>query len=135
MENTTNECRSILIVDDDYGIRLSLKEIFEDEGYRVLLACNGREALDVLRKSPNVRPCAILLDLMMPVMDGARFRNEQINDPTISTIPVIVLTADGSAITKAAAMSVTMAFTKPLQLDELLESVAKYCPPVTNHPL
>ena len=68
-------CSGILIVDDDPDIRDSLKEVLEDEGYEVNGVANGREALDYLRKSP--RPCVILLDLMMPVMDGWQFRKEQ----------------------------------------------------------
>src|SRR5579862_4602951 len=75
MGNDGGTCSGILIVDDDPDIRDSLKEVLEDEGYEVNGVANGREALDYLRKSP--RPCVILLDLMMPVMDGWQFRREQ----------------------------------------------------------
>ena len=69
-------CGGILVVDDDPDIRDSLREVLEDEGYDVSCVGNGREALDHL-KAASPRPCVILLDLMMPVMDGWQFRKEQ----------------------------------------------------------
>ena len=84
---------TVLIIDDDLPVRTALKELFETEGYAVALAANGRAALNHLRK--GLRPCAILLDLMMPVMDGWDFRNEQLADPDLKDIPVVILTAAG----------------------------------------
>ena len=76
---TSGPCGGILVVDDDPDIRDSLREVLEDEGYEVACVGNGREALDHL-KTANPRPCVILLDLMMPVMDGWQFRKEQKQD-------------------------------------------------------
>ena len=84
---------TVLIIDDDLPVRTALKELFETEGYAVTLAANGHAALNHLRK--GLRPCAILLDLMMPVMDGWDFRNEQLADPDLKDIPVVILTAAG----------------------------------------
>jgi CheY-like chemotaxis protein len=84
---------TVLIVDDDLPVRTALKELFETEGYAVALAANGRAALNHLRK--GLRPCVILLDLMMPEMDGWDFRNAQLADPGLKDIPVVILTAVG----------------------------------------
>ena len=81
------QCSGILVVDDDPDIRDSLREVLEDEGYGTSCVANGREALDFLRSGK--RPCVILLDLMMPVMDGWQFLEEQKRDPALAAIPVL----------------------------------------------
>jgi CheY-like chemotaxis protein len=116
-------CSGILIVDDDPDIRDSLKEVLEDEGYTVNSVSNGREALDYLRKTPE-HPCVILLDLMMPVMDGWQFRREQKQDPTIAGIPLIVITATGKRPVLVDADELVM---KPLDLSRLFEAIERYC--------
>ena len=83
---------AVLLVDDDLDIREALTDILEDRGFHVTSAANGREALTVLR-SGNVSPSAILLDLMMPVMDGFQFLAEMRKVPEWREIPVIVVTA------------------------------------------
>ena len=84
---------TVLIVDDDSAVRTALKELFETEGYTVALAANGRAALNHLRG--GLRPCVVLLDLMMPVMDGWDFRTQQLQDPALKDLPVFILTAAG----------------------------------------
>ena len=84
---------SVLVVDDDASIRTALRELLETEGYKVIEASNGLAALGRLRD--GFRPCAIVLDLMMPVMDGWDFRSDQLRDPELRDIPVVVLTAAG----------------------------------------
>src|SRR3569832_407091 len=96
--------RSILIVDDDVDIRVTISLILEDEGYAVASAANGEEALRYLRSHPS--PSLILLDLMMPGMDGVEFRAEQQRDAQLSGIPVVVVTASGNARERARAMQV-----------------------------
>jgi CheY-like chemotaxis protein len=116
-------CGGVLIVDDDPDIRDSLREVLEDEGYEVASVANGREALDHLKAS-SPRPCVILLDLMMPVMDGWQFRKEQKQDPAIANIPLIVITATGKRPVLIDADELVM---KPLDLGRLFEAIERYC--------
>lgn len=81
----------ILIVDDDTDVREVLGELLADEGYTTRTCPNGRAALDILRG--GARPRLILLDLMMPEMDGWQFRAEQLRDASLRSIPVVVMTA------------------------------------------
>jgi CheY-like chemotaxis protein len=117
------DCGGILVVDDDADIRDSLREVLEDEGYEVTCVANGREALDFL-KSDSPQPCVILLDLMMPVMDGWQFRREQKANPNISSIPLIVITATGNRPVLIDAAELVL---KPLELGRLFEAVERYC--------
>src|SRR5678815_5518609 len=83
---------TVLVVEDDVDIRQALVEILEDQGFETLGARDGADALDILSRATDL-PCVILLDLMMPVMDGAAFREAQRNDPRLASIPVVVLSA------------------------------------------
>jgi CheY-like chemotaxis protein len=113
-----------LVVDDDPDIRDSLREVLEDEGYDVSCVGNGREALDHLQAA-SPRPCVILLDLMMPVMDGWQFRKEQKKlEPEIANIPLVVITATGKRPVLVDAAELVM---KPLDLNRLFEAVERYC--------
>jgi CheY-like chemotaxis protein len=113
-----------LVVDDDPDIRDSLREVLEDEGYPVSCVGNGREALDHLQAA-SPRPCVILLDLMMPVMDGWQFRKEQKKlAPELANIPLVVITATGKRPVLVDAAELVM---KPLDLNRLFEAVERYC--------
>ena len=114
----------VLIVEDDADARESLAALLEGEGYQVLEAKHGGEALELLRQSPV---CIILLDIFMPVMNGHAFMVEQSRDPSISSIPVVVMTADAAAARDAARRGVAGALTKPLNHERLLEVVAHHC--------
>lgn len=117
--------KRVLIVDDDHDIRESLAEILSDEGYAVATAPNGLEAVELLRKgSPN--PCVILLDLMMPVMDGFQFLAERAADPGLAAIPVIVITAGRMEHDKNALRGIEVV-PKPFDLDHLLSKLAESC--------
>lgn len=116
------ENRRILIVDDDYGIREALAEVLRDHDYVPLQARNGQDALDRLQAHPCERPCLILLDIMMPIMDGWRFRAVQAEDPNLRDIPVLILTANTSVPTNAPCLR------KPVDLSVLLETVERFCP-------
>jgi CheY-like chemotaxis protein len=111
-----------MVIEDDHEIRSALVDILTAEGYRVLAASNGKEGLDLLRNG-SPQPRTIILDLMMPVMDGWLFRNHQAQDAELAKIPVIVITADGNAKAKAKAMNATAGIRKPIDLDELLGTV------------
>jgi CheY-like chemotaxis protein len=113
----------ILIVEDDDDIREALAQILELEGYAVREAVNGREALDV---SARELPCLILLDLMMPVMDGWQFRSEQMKDPVLSQIPVVVISADAGIHEKVASFGAASVLPKPISLDRLLRAVETF---------
>jgi CheY-like chemotaxis protein len=119
-------CHSVLVVDDDPAICEAIQQALEEEGYQVITAEHGQAALDWLKGAPS-RPCVIILDLMMPVMDGAALRRAQLSDPTLSNIPVILVTAGGNADKKAAAVGADLGMTKPMSLHELLEAVGKFC--------
>src|SRR4051794_18478515 len=81
----------VLLVDDDGSVRESLTELLEADGYRVVAAENGLRALALLRA--GVRPSVVLLDIMMPEMDGWDFRLQQLRDPELALIPVVVVSA------------------------------------------
>ena len=95
----------ILVVDDNHDIRDLVRDILEFEGYAVVTACNGKEALERLGGADL--PSLILLDLMMPTMNGWEFRAEQLKDTRLASIPLIVLTGDGNASEKARVLSAT----------------------------
>ncbi len=116
--------KAILIVEDDRDIRESLQQILELEGYEVLTAANGREGLDVLRGGKQ--PSMILLDLMMPVMNGWEFLEEQRKDQAISAIPVLVASAFGD---RAKSLGTAAFIKKPIELDTLLSTVNSICQP------
>jgi CheY-like chemotaxis protein len=115
-------------VEDDRDLRDSLAEILSDHGYHPLPAANGREALDLLC-GLGPRPKLILLDIMMPVMDGWEFRIEQCKDPELGTIPVVVLSAHTNVAETAEQMKVAGHLKKPVRLECLLEVVARFCQP------
>jgi len=112
-------------VDDDMPSAEALTELLEGAGYGVVCAPNGREALARLREASY---CVILLDIMMPVMNGYEFREAQLNDPKLATIPVVVITADGRAREKARQIGVDRYLLKPLSPPELLRTIAEVCP-------
>jgi CheY-like chemotaxis protein len=115
----------VLIVEDDPDVREALAIFLESEGYLVLQANDGREALDVLQTARNV--CLILLDLFMPVMDAWAFRAAQLADPELASIPVIVLSADRFAGDKAKALGARGCHVKPIDFDRLRTDIDSYC--------
>jgi CheY-like chemotaxis protein len=112
----------ILVVEDDPDIRESVVEILEDDGHVVTSAGDGREALDVLQ-SASPAPDLILLDLMMPVMSGYQFREEQLKLPAFASIPVLIVTADVNARSKVESLKVAGFVQKPLKIRPLLDLV------------
>ncbi|WAS90809.1 response regulator [Nannocystis punicea] len=114
----------ILVVDDDESIREVMEMILADKGYRVRVAADGAEALQQLRD--GAAPDVILLDLMMPGMDGWTFHDALIHDPTLARIPVVAMSGDGRIQHKAASMGVTTHLAKPIDLDDLLRLVARF---------
>jgi CheY-like chemotaxis protein len=117
----------VLVVDDEDMIRESLVEFLEESGYQAIGAIHGGDALDKL-KDLRPLPCVILLDLMMPVVDGPTFRERQLSDPQLSSIPVIVLSAYRGVARRAAELNIEDHLDKPLKLSTLLDLVQKHCP-------
>ena len=113
---------TILVVDDDRGAMEALSDILELEGYRVERARNGLQALEYLQQT---RPCPslVILDLLMPVMDGWEFRMRQKQNPDLAKIPVLVVTAIGAT----AGIDAVKILHKPVDINELLQAVAIYC--------
>jgi two-component system chemotaxis response regulator CheY len=120
------DCKTVLVVDDDRDIRDVLTDALEAEGYRVVTTCDGQEALDWLRAG-TARPCVILLDLMMPRMDGLQFRTEVLNEPRFAAIPVVVLSADPSVVATAKSLNFAGSLRKPVPLEALLAAVHAHC--------
>jgi len=113
----------VLIVEDDEDLRDMMAQMLSIEGFTAATVANGREALAYLHRAPT--PNLILLDLMMPVMDGWEFRRRQQADPAIARVPVIVL----SALDPGRASNVNAAafLKKPLDFDRLLQLVRDHC--------
>lgn len=116
-------CKNILVIDDDPAICQSLKDVLEINGYNVTTARDGQEGVDLLKKS-SVMPCLILLDLMMPGMNGWGFLDFQRNDPRFTTVPVIVCSAYENS---ARSISKNPILTKPVKLNSLLGAVKAFC--------
>ena len=114
-----------MIVEDDRDVREAIAEALSDHGHTVIEAGNGAEALRALRDG-RPPPELILLDIMMPVMDGWQFRAEQVKDPVLAPIPVIVLSAHAAGADAASDMAVTAFLKKPVRLDALLDAIGKH---------
>lgn len=116
----------ILLVEDDFAIRETVADVLSCEGFQVTCAANGAEALRRLDEA-TAQPGLILLDLMMPVMDGQAFRSAQRSDPRIAAIPVIVLSASAGVEATVDRMAPAAFLPKPFELDRLLHAVDRYC--------
>jgi CheY-like chemotaxis protein len=117
----------VLVVEDDEDIRDVITALLQELGYSVVVARNGQEALQRLRSGIS-RPCVILLDLWMPVMDGWQFRQEQQKDASLAAIPVVALSGTGEESFDAAAYLL-----KPVQFDPLIDTVKRFCGPGIHH--
>jgi CheY-like chemotaxis protein len=116
--------KSVMIVDDDPDICMTMQMVLETYGYGVIIANDGAEALDKLEAGE--RPCLIILDLMMPGMDGQQFREAQLGSPALAEIPVVVVSGDYKVDERAAEMGVE-GLRKPIQLPKLLAKVEQFC--------
>ena len=120
--NSSQHC-PVLIVEDDADLREMMAQLLTLEGFQAATVSNGREALAYLEDQD--RPDVILLDLMMPVMDGWEFRRRQRADPDFSQVPVIVLSALDQG--RAGGLDPAAFLKKPLDFDRLLQLVRSYC--------
>ena len=120
-DDEKRERHQILVVDDDEGIREAMVSILQVMGYSVASANNGKEALDYLRNAAT--PDLIISDLAMPIMDGRQFRREQVKEPRLAKIPVIVV----SALSDQTDIDANEIFIKPVEVEILLAAVDRYC--------
>lgn len=120
----------ILIVEDDDDVRESLGEVLRDEGYEVVTAANGLDALTALRAGVGPDgdgpPCTIILDLMMPTMNGWDFRAHQLQEPALAQIPVIVVSGVAH-MASTASLRPAAVIGKPVDLDRLLAEIHRHC--------
>jgi len=116
---------TVLIVDDDHAIVESLQDFLEDEGFAVVTAPDGQDALDRLRR--GLRPCVILLDLMMPRLNGWEFRHEQLQDADLKDIPIVVVSAVPLDPAAKAQLGEVEFVPKPPSLERLLAAVRLHC--------
>ena len=114
----------ILVVDDEAAIVEVIGSVLEDEGYTVATAADGEAALDILREA-TARPCLAFLDLMMPGMNGWELREAMLADPSLASVPVVILSAftagDMGSLHSVAVIQ------KPFQLEQIVELAALHC--------
>ena len=122
--NAVGTKATILVIDDDDDIRAVLAMVLDEAGFRVVTAANGREALEHLREDPQ--PDVILLDLMMPEMDGYQFRAEQQRDPALRAIPTLIVTA-GTVTSRVEALGAEAILRKPVSLRRLVDTIRRFC--------
>lgn len=116
----------VLLVDDDFEIREAVADLLRDDGYDVVVAQNGAQALEYL-DGGEALPALILLDVSMPVMDGFAFRTRQKLNPLWAQIPTVMTSADTHVKERAAEMGILDYLQKPIELGDLFALVAKYC--------
>ncbi len=115
----------VLVVDDEDDIRECLMGYLEDEGFKPLGAANGKRALELLA-DPEVRPFVIVLDLMMPVMDGRTFRQEQLQAAAIADIPVVLISAYADLTETADELGIDRYLQKPFDPNGFLALIRGY---------
>ncbi len=118
--------RPILVVEDDADIRDAFIEVLSARGFEACGAGDGRAALERLRDGSPL-PALILLDLLMPVMDGHEFRREQLADPRLATIPTIIVSANAELAELATALGAPW-LRKPVGIRELLAAIEEQLP-------
>ena len=121
---STIPVRPVLVVEDDADSRTMLAMILSLKGYRTVGATDGAEALCAARE---YHPCLILLDLMMPVMDGEQFRTAQLRDAELKDIPVIIVTARHDGPLSAQRLGASCCIGKPLNVQQVVAEVEAHC--------
>jgi CheY-like chemotaxis protein len=121
---------NVLIVEDDPDVRAMLSAFLVTEGFHPVAAEDGLEALHLLRivrhRAPDV-PCLILLDLMMPRLSGGEFRRAQLGDPTVSGVPVAVMSGASDVEQRAQALGAVATLAKPIDCEMLIQVLRRYC--------
>ena len=117
---------TILVIEDDHDIRVSVRNVLEDEGYTVITVTNGRTALDVLERAAAVGdlPRLIILDLMLPVMDGWHFADRLREDPQLGSLPILIMSAYEDPPPPKGVVGFVK---KPVDVETLLRCVSESC--------
>ena|SRR5690242_18064633 len=123
---------NVLVVDDDTGIRDLLEGLLEEEGYHVATARNGREALELLRKRAELGPHVILLDLMMPVMDGYTVMETLAANPELRDSHAIVVMSAAQRLQEGHFDLANALLSKPFAIDDVLETVSQWTHRITH---
>lgn len=121
MNKEQGSCNSILVVEDDDDIRSAIVDLLESEGYETESAVNGKEALE---KLAELKPCLVLLDMMMPIMNGRQFLDAVMKDSILAPIPVLIISAVAD---KNNAEGSVGFLKKPIDIDVVLKVVSQYC--------
>ncbi len=119
----------VLVIDDEADIRDTIIEVLTDEGFEAVGAENGARTLELLTvdlEAGRPLPHAILLDLRMPVLDGEGFRREQLKDPRLAKIPVVIVSANARVREVAEELGVAEHLRKPIDLDALIETIRRH---------
>lgn len=115
-------CHSILVVEDDDDIRNAIVDLLETEGYSTEAAINGKDALEKLNFIP--KPCLVLLDMMMPIMNGRQFLDQVMRDSTLAPLPVLIVSAVADKTNTEGSVGFLK---KPIDIDVVLDVVSQYC--------
>jgi CheY-like chemotaxis protein len=115
--------KTIVVVDDEPGFCETIRDVLADEGYAVQTASDGRAALELLHAMPEP-PCLVLLDIIMPVLDGNEVYRQIQADPALAPITVVITTSDPSRAPPGATV-----MAKPISVTRLLETVQRSCGP------
>lgn len=121
--HTNENCKNILVIDDDLAIRQTIKDVLEIHGYQVFTAADGKAGMEQLI-SMETLPCLILLDLMMPGMNGWGFLDLQRTNPTYASVPVVICSAYEAS---AKSIGTKPVLIKPVKLDSLVGAVKAFC--------
>jgi len=112
--------KTILVVDDEFYTAEILSSVLEDEGFRVLTAVNGRDGLDKLKLSPID---LVILDIMMPIMNGAEMARTMRGDPVLANVPVLITSALSEAVAQEMVQRYQGFLRKPFQIQSVLAQV------------
>jgi CheY-like chemotaxis protein len=115
----------VLVVEDDVDLRESIRALLRLGGYTCLTAANGEEALELLRR--NGMPCLIVLDLMMPIMDGWSLRRELLADTSLASVPVVLVSGADDVAEEARRLGAIDYLVKPVESRAILDLVAVHC--------
>jgi two-component system chemotaxis response regulator CheY len=118
---------AIVIVEDDSDVREALAEVLSEEGYRITAFASGEDALAAMAHLTPL-PALILLDLMMPKMNGWQFREAQKHVPGLCDVPTVILSADVNVAQNLSTLSAAGYLRKPIHIKTLLELVERFCP-------